>query len=112
MRPSNARSSTRGKSAGSSVGTLACISAGKRQAGGAAEQPEQQVLDQRLTHEPRAPGAERRSDRELAAPCGRARELQAGGVGGGRDQQQHHRGQQNQDRGTHFARQRLQHRDG
>ena len=57
----------RGKPAGRIAGSARCMSRREREARGAAEQPEQQVLDQRLPHQPRRARAERGADRQLAA---------------------------------------------
>jgi hypothetical protein len=60
----------------------------------AAEEPQHQTLDEKLTRDSRASCAERSTNRHLAPPRRRSRQLQAGHVRRRRDEQQAHGGQQ------------------
>ena len=68
---------------------------------------ERKALDQHLAHDPPGSGAERRADRELAAPLRRAGEEEARDVRAGDEQHQHDRAEQDEERRARRPRQML-----
>ncbi len=69
----------------------------------AAEQGEEEALDQHLPHQPRPAGAQRRAHRQLALPRGRARQDEVSHVGAGHQENQHHRAEEHPERQPHAA---------
>ena len=69
-----------------------------QQASGAADQAEQQAFGQHLAQQSTPPGAERRSNRQLALPRGGAGEQQVRDVGAGNQQDEAHRTEQDDQR--------------
>ena len=91
MRASTAASASRGTLAGPSARRPATPAQRHEHAGAAAEQRQEQALDQQLPHEAPARRAERRPDGDLAPPYRRAREQQVRHVGAG-DEEHHGHG--------------------
>jgi hypothetical protein len=70
-----------------------------------------QALRQHLAHELRAAGADRRADRQLAAPSRRAHDQQVRDVGARDQQHERHGAHQRHDRRPHVADQIVEHRN-
>ena len=81
-----------------------------QQAGGAADQAEQQAFGQHLAQQSAPPGAERRPNRQLALPRGRAGEQQVRDVGAGDQQDEAHRTEQDDQRPLDVTHDLLVHR--
>ena len=89
---------TRGRPAGLSATSARTPSAATAMPSRAAERGEQQALRQQLPDQPASSGAERRAQRELAAPLRAAREQQVRHVHAGDREHQHHRAEDGEER--------------
>ena len=69
-----------------------------------ADRGEQDALHEELPDEPAAAGAEGRADGDLASAVGGAREQEVADVGGGDEEHESHRAEQDQERGLDVAR--------
>ncbi len=78
-----------------------------RQSARAADAREDEALGEQLAHEPRASGAERGADRELAVARGRPREQEVGDVGAGNEEHEGDGAGEDEQRGTDVAGQLL-----
>ena len=101
--PSTPTESARGRPAGNSCTSTLISHDPASRSDRAADRAKNEALDQQLTHQVRARGAKRRSNRQLAPPAGGPRDQQARDVRARDEQDEPDRSLQQQQRAAHVA---------